>query len=152
MAPVAAAHRAPMAKALALVRAVPAPPANRFAMRIAPAESFAVQGMLVERHGQGGRPLVLIPGLSSGPWAWQDLVRRFSSERAVYVVTLPGFDGRPAPTGPALDAFTSELTQDYPMNIRADSIEVTDTGIATQFSTRNASIPKQAEDPCFTGL
>lgn len=53
---------------------------------------------------------------------------------------------------PALDAFTAELTQDYPMDIRADSIEVTDTGVASQFSTRNASIPKQTEDPCFAGL
>lgn len=53
---------------------------------------------------------------------------------------------------PALDAFTSELTQDYPMNIRADSVEVTDSGVVSQFSTRNASIPKQTEDPCFAGL
>ncbi len=53
---------------------------------------------------------------------------------------------------PALDAFTAELTQDYPMDIRADSIEVTDTGVVSQFSTSNASIPKQTEDPCFAGL
>jgi hypothetical protein len=53
---------------------------------------------------------------------------------------------------PALDAFTADLTQDYPMDIRADTIEVTDSGIATQFSTRNASIPKSQEDPCFAGL
>lgn len=53
---------------------------------------------------------------------------------------------------PALDAFTTELTQDYPMNIRADSIQVTDTGVVSQFSTSNASIPKQSEDPCFGGL
>ncbi|MDQ2638772.1 MAG: DUF2993 domain-containing protein [Actinomycetota bacterium] len=53
---------------------------------------------------------------------------------------------------PALDAFTADLTQDYPMDIKADSIEVTDSGIATQFSTRNASIPKSTEDPCFSGL
>ncbi len=53
---------------------------------------------------------------------------------------------------PALDAFTSTLTQDYPMNIRADSVEVTDDGVISQFSTRNASIPKQTEDPCFAGL
>ena len=46
-----------------LQAADPAPAANRFAMRIAPAESFDIQGMLVERHGQGGRPLVLVPGL-----------------------------------------------------------------------------------------
>jgi hypothetical protein len=53
---------------------------------------------------------------------------------------------------PALDAFTADLTQDYPMDIKADSIEVTDSGIATQFSTRNASIPKSQDDPCFSGL
>jgi hypothetical protein len=53
---------------------------------------------------------------------------------------------------PALDAFTSELTKDYPMNIRADSIEVTDSGVVSQFSTSNQSIPKQTEDPCFVGL
>ncbi|NVN53179.1 DUF2993 domain-containing protein [Mycolicibacterium hippocampi] len=53
---------------------------------------------------------------------------------------------------PALDAFTSELVQDYPMNIRADSIQVTDTGVVSQFSTSNASIPKQNDDPCFAGL
>ena len=53
---------------------------------------------------------------------------------------------------PALDAFTAELTEGYPMNIKADSIEVTDSGVTSQFSTRNASIPKGQEDPCFTGL
>ena len=53
---------------------------------------------------------------------------------------------------PALDAFTEQLTQNYPMNIRADSIDVTDTGVVSQFSTRNASIPRQVDDPCFVGL
>ncbi|MDZ4235362.1 MAG: DUF2993 domain-containing protein [Dietzia sp.] len=53
---------------------------------------------------------------------------------------------------PALDAFTSELVQHYPMNIRADSIQVTDTGVVSQFSTTNASIPKQNDDPCFAAL
>jgi pimeloyl-ACP methyl ester carboxylesterase len=97
------AHAAPALEA--------APAANRFAMRIAPAERFEIQGMLVERHGQGGRPLILIPGLASGPWAWQDLVRRFSGERAVYVVTLAGFDGRPAPNGPPLAAARAALQE-----------------------------------------
>ncbi|BBX18891.1 hypothetical protein CRI77_01915 [Mycolicibacterium duvalii] len=53
---------------------------------------------------------------------------------------------------PALDAFTSELTQNYPMDIKADSVEVTDSGVVSQFSTRNATIPKQSQDPCFSGL
>jgi pimeloyl-ACP methyl ester carboxylesterase len=74
-------------------------PANRFAATIAPSERFDVRGVLVERHGKGGRPLILIPGLVSGSWAWQDTIRSFAGEHAVYVLTLPGFDGRP-PAGP----------------------------------------------------
>ncbi|WP_036166842.1 alpha/beta fold hydrolase [Massilia sp. 9096] len=73
-----------------------APAANRFAATIAPAERFEVRGVLVERHGSGGRPLILIPGLMSGSWVWQDTIRAFSKDHAIYVLTLPGFDGRPA--------------------------------------------------------
>lgn len=53
---------------------------------------------------------------------------------------------------PALDAFTSQLTENYPMGIHADAVQVTDTGVVSQFSTQNASIPKSTEDPCFAGL
>jgi len=78
----------------------PAPVPNRFAAGIAPAERFEIGGVLIERHGSRGRPLILIPGLASGSWVWQDTVRAFSPDHAVYVLTLPGFDGRP-PAGPA---------------------------------------------------
>lgn len=70
----------------------------------------------------------------------------------VQQVTGLGFTLPREAVQPALDAFTSELTQDYPMDIRADSVEVTDSGVVSQFSTRNASIPKQTDDPCFAGL
>jgi pimeloyl-ACP methyl ester carboxylesterase len=76
-----------------------APQANRFAATIAPAERFEIDGVLVERHGKAGgrgRPLVLIPGLATGGWVWQETVRAFSPDHVVYVLTLPGFDGRPA--------------------------------------------------------
>jgi hypothetical protein len=54
---------------------------------------------------------------------------------------------------PALDAFASGLTQDYPMNIKAQSVEVTDTGVTALFATQNAEIPKgDGENPCFTAL
>jgi len=53
---------------------------------------------------------------------------------------------------PALDAFTSQLTTNYPLGIHADSVQVTDTGVVSQFSTQNASMPKGSEDPCFAGL
>lgn len=53
---------------------------------------------------------------------------------------------------PALDVFTSRLTRDYPMGIHADSVQVTDTGVVSHFSTRNAPIPPATEDPCFSGI
>lgn len=72
-----------------------APVANRFAATIEPAERFESGPLLVERHGSKGRPLVLIPGLASGPWVWQETIRQFKDEFTIYVLTLPGFDGRP---------------------------------------------------------
>jgi hypothetical protein len=53
---------------------------------------------------------------------------------------------------PALDAFTTQLTKNYPLGIHADSIQVTDSGVVSQFSTQNATIPKGQQDPCFAGL
>ncbi|MFY9767599.1 MAG: DUF2993 domain-containing protein [Mycobacterium sp.] len=49
----------------------------------------------------------------------------------------------------ALDTFTSTLTKDYPLGIRADSVQVTNDGVVAHFSTRNASIPAAQTDPCF---
>jgi pimeloyl-ACP methyl ester carboxylesterase len=103
--------------ALALATSAPAfaadvaPPPDRYAATIAPAERFEVGGLLVERHGSGGRPLVLIPGLASGSWVWQDTVRAFSGKQAVYVVTLPGFDGRAPAPGNMLEAARGALRQ-----------------------------------------
>lgn len=53
---------------------------------------------------------------------------------------------------PQLDEFTEKLTGKYPMGIRADSIEITDTGVVAKFSTRNASIPAHSDNPCFADL
>ncbi|OIJ43146.1 alpha/beta fold hydrolase [Massilia timonae] len=89
------------ASAASIAQAQAAPPAapivNRFAATIEPAERFESGGLLVERHGSRGRPVILVPGLASGPWVWQETIRQFKDEFTLYVVTLPGFDGRPAP-------------------------------------------------------
>jgi LmeA-like phospholipid-binding len=53
---------------------------------------------------------------------------------------------------PALDAFTNQLTANYPLGIHADSVQVTDTGVAAHFSTRNATIPAATQNPCFANL
>lgn len=65
-------------------------------------QRFDVGNVLVERHGTHGRPLILIPGLASGAWVWDDTVQRYAKDHQVYVLTLPGFDGRPAVEGPQL--------------------------------------------------
>lgn len=53
---------------------------------------------------------------------------------------------------PALDAFSAQLTKDYPLGVKADDVKVSDTGVTAHFSTRNASIPAGNTDPCFAGL
>jgi hypothetical protein len=53
---------------------------------------------------------------------------------------------------PVLDAFTSSLTKNLPMGIHADSVQVTETGVTSRFSTRDATIPLGGQDPCLTGL
>ncbi|MBS9532874.1 DUF2993 domain-containing protein [Mycobacterium sp. M1] len=52
---------------------------------------------------------------------------------------------------PALDEFARQLTKRYPLGLRADSLEVTDTGVVAKFSARDAAIPR-TDDPCFAKL
>jgi pimeloyl-ACP methyl ester carboxylesterase len=99
-----------VAAAPAFAADVPAAP-NRFAAAIAPAERFEINGMLVERHGSGPQPMILIPGLATGGWVWQDTVREFAGSHTLYVVTLPGFDGRPAVEGNPFDAAKGALRE-----------------------------------------
>ncbi|MFZ3268288.1 MAG: DUF2993 domain-containing protein [Mycobacterium sp.] len=49
----------------------------------------------------------------------------------------------------ALNTFTSALIKDYPLGIRADSVQVTNDGVVAHFSTHNASIPAAQTNPCF---
>jgi pimeloyl-ACP methyl ester carboxylesterase len=82
---------------------------NRFAANVAPAEKFEVGGMLVERHGERGRPMIFVPGLASGAWAWQGMVQQFKGEHVVYVVTPAGFNGRSAIEGEPVAATRQAL-------------------------------------------
>ena len=54
-------------------------------------------------------------------------------------------------TQPTLDAFTSQAKK-LPMGIHPDSVEVTSSGLASHWSTRSATIPREAQDRCLTGL
>lgn len=84
---------------------------SRYAASLVPAERFEVGSMLVERHGQRGPPLILVPGLASGAWVWQDTVRQLAGEHVVYVVTLAGFDGRAPAAGNAMENAQQVLRQ-----------------------------------------
>ena len=53
---------------------------------------------------------------------------------------------------PALDAFTAQLTKNLPMGIHAESVAVTDSGVAARFVTHDATIPTGQQDPCFAGV
>jgi len=61
----------------------------------------------------------------------------------------------------ALDAFTTHLTENYPLGIHADSVQITDDGVTAHYSSRDMSIPQgkkgnqgnnDNQDPCFANL
>lgn len=95
----------------ALSQSAPEQPNRFLAAQPTAAERFEIKGMLVERHGSGPRALILVPGLSSGGWIWSQAVRDFSPTHSVYVVTLPGFDGRPAVQGDPFELAKGALAE-----------------------------------------
>lgn len=71
--------------------------------------SFDAGALRVEKRGQGERAVILVPGLASGPWVWRDTVTRLAKSHAVYLVTLPGFDGHPAQPGVSFASLRRDL-------------------------------------------
>ena len=64
----------------------------------------------------------------------------------------------------ALDTFTTRLTENYPLDIHADDVQVTNDGVTARYSSRGTSIPqddqgnqgnqgsKDNQDSCFANL
>jgi hypothetical protein len=64
----------------------------------------------------------------------------------------------------ALDTFTTRLTDNYPLGIHADSVQITNDGVTAHYSSRSSSIPqddqdnhgnqgsKDTQDACFANL
>jgi pimeloyl-ACP methyl ester carboxylesterase len=77
----------------------------------ATAESIGT--LQVQRHGDHGRAVILIPGLQGGPWVWQQTIEHLQKNHVVYAVTLAGFDGVPAPAdgGNLFDRADASLKQ-----------------------------------------
>jgi len=46
----------------------------------------------------------------------------------------------------ALDAFTTDLTENYPLGIQADSVQITDDAVTAHYSSRDTSIPQSNQD------
>jgi pimeloyl-ACP methyl ester carboxylesterase len=77
---------------------------------LAPAfsQTFEAGALRVEKHG-AGPAVILIPGLASGPWVWRDTAPRLAWNHTVYLLTLPGFDGREPRAGATLESLQSDL-------------------------------------------
>jgi pimeloyl-ACP methyl ester carboxylesterase len=76
------------------------------------AQRVSLVGTLrVERYGSGSPAMIFIPGLGCGSWIWSDAVKTYAGSHAVYLVTLAGFDGVPAPPpdGSPLDLADASL-------------------------------------------
>jgi pimeloyl-ACP methyl ester carboxylesterase len=62
---------------------------------LAPAHVFDRGILEVEQFGRPrARPIIFIPGLACGRWVWDAQIRALAPKYALFVVTLPGFDGR----------------------------------------------------------
>jgi len=73
-----------------------APATSPFSPAPKPVESFDVGTLHVDQFGSGKQSLILIPGLSCGPWVWHGTIAKFGPKYSIYVLTLPGFSGHPA--------------------------------------------------------
>ncbi|HEY6124500.1 MAG TPA: alpha/beta hydrolase [Steroidobacteraceae bacterium] len=74
----------------------------------APAK-FEVGALQVEQTGKSEPAVILIPGLACGPWVWRDTAARLAKDHAVYLLTLPGFDGRAPQAGVTLETLQGDL-------------------------------------------
>lgn len=78
------------------------------------AQEFQVGSLYVEKYANPkakGAPIILIPGLTSGGYVWDETVKRLRGEHELYVVTLAGFSGKPAIAGPKLPKLKASLLE-----------------------------------------
>jgi pimeloyl-ACP methyl ester carboxylesterase len=83
-------------------------PAFSLARDASPA-TYESGALVVEQPKGKGPPLIFIPGLASGSWTWTDSATRLSATHSVYLLTLPGFDGRKSIPGTTLDSLARDL-------------------------------------------
>jgi pimeloyl-ACP methyl ester carboxylesterase len=74
----------------------------------APAK-FEAGALHVQQISDKGPALIFIPGLACGPWTWEQTAARLEGKYSVYLLTLPGFDGRKPVPGATLDSLSRDL-------------------------------------------
>lgn len=124
----------------------------------ATSKDFEVGALKVEVLGERGPVVVLIPGLSSGPWVWRDTAPRLSQQHRVYLLTLPGFDGRASRAGVTLDTLRADLLAlidsrklDKPVLVGHSLGGTLALAFAAQHSTRISGVVAVDGLPVFPG-
>ncbi len=84
------------------------------ALAATPAASFAASSVHVDQYGSGSPALVLIPGLTDSGAVWETTVAHYASTHTIYVLTLPGFGGRPPTAAPMLDTVDKDIAAFLP--------------------------------------
>lgn len=138
--------------ALAFSLLVPA-----FSLAASPAK-FEAGALQVETLGDHGRAVILIPGLSSGPWVWRDTAPRLAKQYKVYLLTLPGFDGRAPQPGVTLESIQGDLLAliekqklDRPVLVGHSLGGTLSLAFATEHSARLAGVVAVDGLPVFPG-
>lgn len=68
----------------------------------------------VDQYGTGSSTLVLIPGLTDSGAVWGTTVAHYQATHTIYVLTLPGFGGRPRIAAPMLDTVDRDIAAFLP--------------------------------------
>lgn len=71
--------------------------------------TFEAGALHVEQRGDSGPAIILIPGLASGPWVWSNDADRLANDHVVYLLTLPGFDGREPVANASFESLQRDL-------------------------------------------
>lgn len=67
---------------------------------VAPSQTFTTGILQVERFANAtGTPVIFVPALYCGAWQWNAQIEALAPHHDLYVVTLPGFAGRPMVEG-----------------------------------------------------
>jgi pimeloyl-ACP methyl ester carboxylesterase len=67
---------------------------------ITPSQTFTTGILKVDHYGKSaGAPIIFVPALYCGAWQWNAEINALAPHHELYIVTLPGFAGRPMVSG-----------------------------------------------------